>query len=104
MKEWESNRPRVNQAFKAAITKALEEIGLVCEGYAKAGAPVDTGRLRNSITHAQESDSVEVIGTDVEYAPYQEAGGKGAYHPHYLKNAAYNHFDEYQDIVKENLR
>lgn len=102
--EWKSNRPNVDREFKKAIEKSLEEIGLVCEGYAKSAAPVDTGRLRNSITHAQETDDVEIIGTNVEYAPYQEAGGKRAHHPHFLRNAAYNHYDEYQEILRENLR
>lgn len=40
---------------------------------AKRICPVDTGRLRASITHSLEQDSaglVGVVGTDVEYAPY----------------------------------
>ena len=36
----------------AAVLQALEAIGIKCEGYAKLLCPVDTGRLRNSITHA----------------------------------------------------
>lgn len=36
----------------AAVLRALEAIGIKCEGYAKLLCPVDTGRLRNSITHA----------------------------------------------------
>lgn len=44
---------------------------------AKRICPVDTGRLRSSITHSLEQDSaglVGVVGTDVEYAPYVELG------------------------------
>ena len=57
--------------FKSAMSKAkmaaLEAIGLKAEGYAKAICPVDTGRLRNSITHDTDDDSA-YIGTNVEYA------------------------------------
>ena len=35
-----------------AVARALEAIGLTAERYAKADCPVDTGRLRNSISHA----------------------------------------------------
>jgi phage gpG-like protein len=43
------------------------------ERTAKRLCPVDTGRLRASITHALDRDAaglVGVVGTDVEYAPY----------------------------------
>ena len=35
-----------------AVLRALEAIGLTAERHAKEKCPVDTGRLRNSITHA----------------------------------------------------
>lgn len=47
------------------------------ETAAKRHAPVDTGRLRSSITHAVERDSrglVGLVGTNVEYAPHVEFG------------------------------
>ena len=34
------------------VNRALEKIGLKAEGYAQGLCPVDTGLLRNSITHA----------------------------------------------------
>lgn len=37
--------------FQKNLEAGLEAIGLQAERYAKEGAPVDTGRLRNSITH-----------------------------------------------------
>lgn len=59
--------------FKSAMSKAkmaaLEAIGLQAEGYAKAICPVDTGRLRNSITHDVGGDAA-YIGTNTEYAAY----------------------------------
>lgn len=65
--EWEA-------AFEQAIARGLEEVGLAAEGHAKAICPVDTGRLRNSITHAQLDGKHEAIGTNVEYARYVELG------------------------------
>lgn len=55
---------RILEGRKAA---ALEAIGITAEGYAKIRTPVDTGRLRNSITHAVKGNDV-YIGTNVEYA------------------------------------
>lgn len=56
-------------AKNSAVAKALEMIGLKAENYAKLLCPVDTGRLRNSITHKQQGET-EIIGTNVEYAAY----------------------------------
>lgn len=63
------NSAEVIEAKNEAIMRALEAIGLQAEGYAKLKAPVDTGRLRNSITHslAPEEEAV-YVGTNVEYA------------------------------------
>ena len=51
--------------------------GIRVERIAKKLCPVDTGRLRSSITHALGRDSRSIycdVGTDVEYAPYVEFG------------------------------
>ena len=45
----------VLSALDAAIARGLETCGLVAEGYAKKLCPVDTGNLRNSITHTVDS-------------------------------------------------
>lgn len=47
------------------------------ESAAKRACPVDTGRLRSSITHAVEQDGrglVAIVGTNVEYALPVELG------------------------------
>ena len=63
----------VRQAFEDAIARALEKCGLVAEGYAKKLCPVDTGNLRNSISHKLDDGEPAVyIGTNVSYAPYVE--------------------------------
>ena len=93
----------VKDEMQAAIERALEACGLQCEGYAKMKCPVDTGRLRNSITHAQEDDTTEIIGTNVEYAPYVEMGTSRSRAQPYLKPALVNHALEYQRIFQSEL-
>lgn len=100
----ENNAQQVEQAMGSAIAKALTMIGLKAEGNSKAICPVDTGRLRNSITNAIDTDEKAVyIGTNVEYGPYVELGTSRR-HPHpYLKPAAADHADEYRAILKSCL-
>ena len=69
------NSKEVSAAIKAALLRGLEKCGLVAEGYAKKLCPVDTGNLRNSITHVvDEQEPAAIIGTDNEYAAYVELG------------------------------
>ena len=61
------NSKEVSAAIEAAILRGLEKCGLVAEGYAKKLCPVDTGNLRNSITHVvDEQEPAAIIGTDNE--------------------------------------
>lgn len=65
----------VSDEIKAALLRGLEKCGLVAEGYAKKLCPVDTGNLRNSITHVvDEQKPAVIIGTDSEYGGYVELG------------------------------
>lgn len=59
------------------VARDLERRAIRVETAAKHLCPVDTGRLRSSITHQMNSDSAGLyvdIGTNVEYAIYQELG------------------------------
>lgn len=59
------------------IGKAIVGATVRIERRAKQLCPVDTGRLRSSITHALDRDArglVGVVGTDVDYAAYVELG------------------------------
>ena len=98
----ESNKSEIIAEVDSKITVALEKIGLVAERYAKDNSPVDTGRLKNSITH-QVSGLEVYIGTNVDYAPYVELGARGRDPAHFLQNAIENHMSEYVDIIKEEL-
>lgn len=124
-----SHRIEVIQAKDEAVAKALETIGRVAERYAKEICPTDTSRLKNSISHETDDDTV-YVGTNVEYAPYVEFGtgkfaeggggrptpwsyqdDKGNWHTTngmkpqpYLKPAIENHLDEYKQYLKDELQ
>lgn len=101
----EDNTEQVVSAINQAVAAALEEIGLAAERFAKRGCPVDTGRLRNSITHAINMDEEAVyIGTNVEYAPYVENGVHGREGVHFLRDAAEGHGDYYRGIMERHLK
>ncbi len=97
------------------------------EGYAKKATPVDTGNLRNSISHKVTEDAV-YIGTNTEYAPYVEFG-TGKYYPGgrpdswvyqddkgnwhrtegskaqpFLKPAVADHAQQYRQIIEREMK
>ena len=122
----------VLEAMKDQVLLGLNAIGQEAEGYAKDDCPVDTGRLRNSITYSTrnfggvasytddsgnaysdgaargtpEEGSV-YVGTNVEYAPYVEFRDY-ADHPvgkaHFLRDALATHTDHYKQILKAILK
>lgn len=64
------NSDQFLKALEQAKARALEIIGGKVESYAKGIVPVDTGALRNSITHRVDSDGgTVVIGSNIQYAP-----------------------------------
>lgn len=126
---FKDNSGAVLSAFHAAVEKALEECGLVAEGYAKKLAPVDTGNLRNSISHKVDPEEPAVyIGTNSSYAAYQEFGTgiytdggrdtpwvyqdeKGNWHwtrgnkaQPFLKPSVADHQKQYRQIIEQELK
>lgn len=76
------NTPKnIGERMRQAFTESAAAI----EADAKENAPVDTGRLRSSITHRvtyREAEYVAAeIGSKVEYAPYVELGTRPHYPP-----------------------
>ena len=69
-----NNIPAVIAAAEQAKPKALLSAALIVQADAKMRAPYDTFRLRNSITHGLYGDDDAWVGTNVEYAGYQEYG------------------------------
>ena len=94
---------KLESAVEARIQRAMGEAALLIERRAKEYAPVgETGNLRASIAHVVNRmgrDTVKaVIGSNVEYAPYQEFGTyKMAAQP-FLRPALENSRDEIEDI------
>lgn len=126
---FKDNSGAVLSAFHSAVEKALEKCGLVAEGYAKKLAPVDTGNLRNSISHKVDPEEPAVyIGSNSLYAAYQEFGTgiyteggrdtpwvyqdeKGNWHwtrgnkaQPFLKPAVADHARQYRQIIEQELK
>ncbi len=93
----------VKRAVEEALKIGLEMVGLQGEKHAKALCPVDTGNLRNSITHTTDEDSA-YIGTNVEYAPYVELGTSRQKAQPFLRPAATDHTSEYKTILEKCLK
>lgn len=99
------NTELVVDGINAAVLRALEQIGMAAEGYAKDLCPVDTGRLRSSITHTvDEKNGAAYIGTNVEYAPYVELGTVKQEAQPFLKPAASDYGETYRNIMEGELR
>lgn len=99
------NIEELKKATEEQIAKALWEVGNEAVNYVAELVPVDTGRLRGSITHEVRENSV-IVGTNVEYAAAVEFNEKAHHeegHAHYLRDGITNHLDEYKRILKESL-
>ena len=132
--EYRDNTEEVLSALKAAIKRGNEAIGMTAERHAKKKCPVDTGRLRNSITYALAGEETHVksyrankggkdretytyegtaegkkgrgvyIGTNVEYAVFVENGARGRTAVHFLQDAATGHTDEYKQLMEDSMK
>lgn len=125
--------PKVLAEFAERVDVGLDEIGYLAEGYAVAAIEssprrVDTGLLRNSITHArsgqppsrqtyQSTDGTKsgsysgtadsggkavYIGTNVDYAGYVHDGTSRMEANRFLEAAA-DHGDQYREVMKRAL-
>lgn len=131
MSDLVDNSDRILREFDRKIALACELIGVEAERNAKEDCPVDTGRLRNSITYAvkegqglanqepgEQADPEEYqkltepeektvyIGTNVKYAPPVEL--RDVTHKsgkaHFLRDAVANHGKKYEEIAKTALK
>ena len=100
---YKDNTQEVLSALEKAKKRGLEAIGLVAEGHANKITPVDTGRLRNSISHATD-DEAAYIGTNVEYGPYVELGSPTIKAHHMLQKASTEHTDEYKRLMEDSMK
>lgn len=66
-----SHAAEVLAGLQSTCNRAPERCGMQMEGYAQDLCPVDTGALRNSITHrVVDGEKAVYVGTNQEYAPY----------------------------------
>ena len=99
------NSKEIIEAMQQATVRALEKCGLTAEGYAKKLAPVDTGNLRNSITHdVDDGETAAYIGTNVEYAPYVCLGTIHMKAQPFLKPAVAANANTYRKIIEDELK
>ena len=98
--DYKDNSQQILSAMEKGIKNGLEAIGLTAETYAKKATPVDTGRLRNSISHTVDGEAA-YIGSNVEYAPYVELGTSRAKAHHMLQKAATEHSAEYKRLAED---
>ena len=121
------NRNAVKKAMEKQILVALEKCGMIAEGYAKDLCPVQTGALRNSISHKAKGETC-YVGTNMEYAAYVELG-TGRYYSGgrrtrwtyvddngvghttsgqkaqpYIKPSVADHAQEYKDTIKKAMK
>ena len=101
------NSQQILSALEKGKRNALTAIGATAETHAKdnitADDLIDTGRLRNSISHTVDGEAA-YIGTNVEYAPYLELGTKKIAAHHYLKRAVTEHQDEYKNLTVQAIQ
>lgn len=134
--QFTDNSDKFKQELADKIPAILEAVGIHLEGEAKdelENAPrrIDTGNLRNSISHAvDESEPAAYIGTNVEYGIYVHEGtgiyavnGDGRQDPwgyydnsgkfhithgmkpnRFLKNAVERNKDQISKYIKDNLK
>lgn len=101
---YKDNTDEVLKGLSDAVERALTRIGLAAEGYAKKKCPVDTGNLRNSITHeVVQSDKAVYIGTNVEYAAYVELGTTRTKAKPFFRPAVTEHSAVYKRIMEEEM-
>lgn len=95
----------VIDAMGTAIARALEAIGIEAESDAAELCPVDTGRLRNSITHTIDAgEQVAIIGTNVEYSLYVHEGVHGRPGQPFLTDAVTQNANKYRGIAEAALK
>ncbi len=102
------NSPEIQAAIENAINRGVFAIGenavKNAQHYVDVEKRIDTGRMRRSINH-NEGVRETIIGTNVEYAYYQELGTSRGIQPAlFLTRAARNHSKEYIKIMKQSIK
>ena len=107
--ELKDNSEQFKREMQAKIPAVLEALGIHLEGEAKdelGNSPrrIDTGNLRDSITHqVSESEKAVYIGTNVKYGIYVHEGTQRMAPNRFLKNAVIHNEDQIKNYIKQQL-
>lgn len=104
----EDHTDEYKKAMEQAVLKSLEAIGIHLEGEAKdelENSPrrIDTGNLRNSITHKVSEDEV-IIGTNSSYGIYVHEGTRRMAPNRFLRNAVERNEDQIASIIERTIK
>jgi len=103
------NIEQLSKDIEAGVRKAQLRAAFEIEQEAVANVPVDTGRLKGSISTQEVGDTIEVgsgvkAGSEVEYAHYVEFGTQHqAAHP-FLQPAVETVKAKYPQMIIEDVR
>lgn len=93
----------IGKNAETAVEKAIQKGALIVERSAKQKAPVDTGRLRSSITHRikeEDGNPVAEVGTGVSYSRHVEYGSSKAPAQPFLMPA----YMENRSLIKNEIK
>lgn len=94
----------LNEKIQQALIDGLDAVGRDAASTAARFAPYKTGALRNSITNAvNPEEPAAYIGTNLDYAVYQEFGTSRISGKHFLKAGATLHAADYQKWLQQRL-
>lgn len=82
------------------VRRFLDRGAIGIQGEGRRRAPVDTGRLRNSISVESPTNRMRRIGPNVEYGPYVEFGTR----PHYPPKGALSGWAQRHGMTDQQAR
>jgi HK97 gp10 family phage protein len=83
-----NNLPRIARQLPEAVGAIVRKAAFDVEANAKAVVPVDTGKLKNSITCEFPSQTKAIIAPHTEYAGFVEYGTRKQRAQPYMRPAA----------------
>jgi len=107
MGNFESNADKVKKLISESALRGVTAACLLVEAQAKALATVDTGLLRDGITHKAEiinGELVGIVGSPTEYAPHVEYGTRFQKAQPFLLPAFRENKKNIEDILGEILK
>lgn len=105
MSNFKSYKRRVLKELTESQILALKKIGMLVEAEAKLRSPEDNGDLRRSISNKVDEHKGKVmIGTNTEYAIFQELGTSRHKAQAFLMPAVEENEDKIRDIIKKSYK